>query len=247
MIMPAQYQFHISFYVAALTLCATNVLFTIIQKRLDRPQNKLYLAMNIIVVCNSISALACALLEPLKGDDGYFLLMELCQFLYFFIHPALASVFFFYSSTVTGTIYSFRRGKFFLYALPILITELVVMVNPLMDWVYYYDADRVFHRNSAEIILYITAVLYFIATMYQLMHSWRELTASRRNAILYFMVLTVVGIALQAINIDIKTALFAEAFASLQQTSSLLKILLHQPLNWQLQAIHPGQMTRVRV
>ena len=208
-------EFHIAFYAVALTLCATIFFFTMLQKRYDRPQNKLFIAMIIIVACNSISGLTCAIVEPFKWDGTMYIVLLVFQFLYFFIHPALAAVFYFYSATVTGSVYSFKREKFFLFSLPIIITELVVLVNPLMGWVYYYDAQRVFNRNSAELLLYFTAALYFVLTMYQLMHSWRELTSSRRNAILYFMVLTIVGIALQAINIHIKTELFAEAFAML--------------------------------
>ena len=59
-------EFHIAFYAVALTLCATIFFFTMLQKRYDRPQNKLFIAMIIIVACNSISGLTCAIVEPFK-------------------------------------------------------------------------------------------------------------------------------------------------------------------------------------
>ena len=49
--------FHIAFFIAALVVTFTSIVFTKVQKRTDLNQNKIFLAMNY---CVFINALTCA-------------------------------------------------------------------------------------------------------------------------------------------------------------------------------------------
>lgn len=208
-------EYHLPFYAVAMILCMTNLFFTLIGKRYDRPQNRLYMMMNVIVMLNSLSGLVCSVTAFYEASNTAHLLTEIFQFLYFFFHPMLAAVFFFYAMTVTGAIYSIRKRKLIGAYLPIVIMEFFVLLNPFFHWVYYYDDEQAFHRGWAETILYIGAAVYFLATVRELLNAWKGLTKSKRNSLLYFVVFTIVGVGLQAVNINIKSELFAEAFALL--------------------------------
>ena len=123
--------FHIAFFIAALVVTFTSIVFTKVQKRTDLNQNKIFLAMNYSVF---ISALTCLWVEILQKRSnlipgGYEILLAL-YFIYFFIHTALAPMLFAYMFAVTG---SFRgKSKLFLLGcfLPLLVTELMVIINP---------------------------------------------------------------------------------------------------------------------
>ncbi len=206
--------FHIAFFIAALVVTFTSIVFTKVQKRTDLNQNKIFLAMNY---CVFINALTCLLVEILEKRSklipgGYEILFAL-YFIYFFIHTALAPMLFAYMFAVTG---SFRgRSKFFLVAcfLPFLITELMVIINPVTGIVYSYNRDLSFGRNWGEIVIYIVAIAYFSVAFANLMVSWNALTRRRRWSLVYFCVLTLAGVIIQLIDINIKSELFTEALA----------------------------------
>lgn len=207
-------EFHIAFYATALTIIFTVVFFTINQKRTDRLQNKIFLAMALIVIVNSITVTIAAIAEPgAKDSSTLFVVMEWCQFLYFLIHTALCPVLYYYVICVTGTIRKRSRLHNIIYGIPFLITEIFVLLNPFIHCIFYYDSDCVFHRNWAEALIYAAAAVYFVLAMFELMFSWNAVNARRRFALAYFFLLTLVGVVIQFVNINIKSELFAEALA----------------------------------
>ena len=212
--MRATNEFHIAFYAATLTICVTVMLFTILQKRTDRKQNKLFISMILILILNALSTTVAAVSEPFAHSSvGAYFILELCQFLYFLLHTALCPVLYYYVLCVTGTMRKRSPGRNVLFGIPLLLTEIFVVLNPVMHCVYYYDQDIVFHRNWAEYMIYGVAGLYFILAMSELLFSWNAITLRRKIALIYFFVLSLAGILIQLFNIDIKAELFAESIA----------------------------------
>ncbi len=206
------------FYSVTIILCLTALFFTWIYQRYDRPQNMLYISMCVIVLLNAISGVAGYFLmqqivRSYQVSAGVGMARKLFQWLYFLVHPCLAAVFYFYSMTVTGAIYSLKRRRHILALLPILVTEILVITNPLTQWVYHFDSGYHFFRGWGELVLYLTGLLYLIMTIKQLLFSWSFMSRERRIALIYFLVLMVGGMAVQVVFIEIKSELFAESLA----------------------------------
>ena len=212
--MTYDYLFHIAFFIAAIFVSMTTVIYTKLQKRTDLPQNRLFLMMNYIVMFN---AATCLCSEVVQLYRSYFLrgdgLILLFQYLYFVAHTALAPVLMYYVMTVTGSIKGSTRLVRAACLLPLIFTEILVLTNPITHFVYYYTDDMQFTRNWAEMIIYITAVSYSVAAFVSLMLSWNALTRRRRWSLVYFFVVTLLGLVVQFIDINIKSELFAESVA----------------------------------
>ncbi len=208
--------FHIAFYSAALLVSLTSVVFTKLQKRVDRTQNRLFLLMNYIVLINATTSLVCSVVElHCLESEAAFNALLIFQFLYFFFHTSLAPTLFFYVYAVTGSFYSKSTAAKVLYTVPLLITELFVITNPFLHYVYYYDSSRSFHRNWAELLIYFAAALYFFVAFINLLFSWNVLTKKRRWALVYFFIIALSGVIIQFVDINIKSELFSEALALL--------------------------------
>lgn len=207
-------EFHIAFYAATLTICVTVLLFTVLQKRTDRVQNKLFIGMMLILMTNALSTTGSALSEPYatKNQVAY-VVLESCQFLYFLLHTMLCPLLYYYVLSVTGVIRKRSLSVNILFGLPLIITEVFVVLNPFLHQVYYYDSSLQFHRNWAEYLIYGAAGLYFILAMSELVFSWNAITKRRLVALIYFFVLSLTGILIQLFNIEIKAELFAESIA----------------------------------
>lgn len=207
-------EFHIAFYAATLTICFTVLLFTVLQNRTDRIQNKLFLFMVYILIANALSTTGAAIVEPYAGkSSSAFFFLELFQFLYFLLHTALCPMLYYYVLSVTGKIRKRSILQNIGFGLPLIVTEVFVLLNPLFHSVFYYDEAIQFHRNWAEYMIYGVAGLYFILAMFELMFSWNAINLRRRIALLYFFALCLAGILIQLININIKSELFAESIA----------------------------------
>ena len=207
-------QFHIAFYSAALAISITVIVFTILQRRTDRPQNRWFLLMISIVAVNAATCTITAVTEPhIHDSDIFYHIFLICQNLYFMIHTALCPVMYYWVLNVTGTARRRKNYVKLILAAPFIITEVLTLFNPLFNIVFYYDQNMMFHRNWAEYLIYGAAGLYYILTVGELMFSWKAINTRRRAAMTYFFLIALAGVAIQFIDINIKSELFAEALA----------------------------------
>ncbi len=209
--------FHVSLYTVGLVMCLTCILFTVVQKRTKKIQNKLYIAIVLILASNAAAEIGCELCNPFKQDSQVaFWLLMIFEFIYFLLHTALSPAFSIYVLCVCGANAKTRtRKESFRMSFLFLLSEALVITNPLTGWVYRFDSERNFTRGWAEMIIYISAGVYLVFSMYKLFFSWSALTAKRKTALVYFYLLAIAGVAIQFINIDIKSEIFAESLAML--------------------------------
>ena len=214
--MPTSQTIEIPFYIAAFLISLTCMVYTLIQNRQDKLQNKVYLGMLLCLLLNTTTETLCAFLDPYRLDSAAVrFVMELCQYLYFIFHTAMLPMLGYYVISVTGIFRRFDRTKHLLFLLPALLTELLMLTNPLNHWSYYYDENMIFTRNWGETFLYASSVLYFAFVMVNLFRSWKAITAKRRAALSYFFLMVVGGILVQLVNINLRVELFGESLAYL--------------------------------
>ncbi len=206
--------FHIAFYIIAILISFTSLVYTMIQQRTDRLQNKLFLSMLLAVVLNCLSVIVCALVDPYKYESRTaYLILEFFQFTYFVFHATISSILLFYVCSVVGVLDQFSFRRKFVYSLPLLVTEFFIVTNPVMHWVYYYDEKKEFTRNWAEATMYIVAVLFLVLSLYYLFRFWNAINHRRQLMLLYFFIVAIVGMVIQLININIKSELLGESIA----------------------------------
>lgn len=207
-------QFHIAFYAAALAISISILLFTLLQKRTDKAQNRWFLCLLLIITLNSISEISTAVFEIIGNESDYNHFMLLAsQNSYFILHTALCPALYNYVCSVTG---KNRRREFargILLQVPFFITEFLAILNPVFNWVFYYDENLVFHRNNAELVIYWAAFFYFILSIFEILFAWKAVTKRKSIALIYFFFITFAGVYIQYKFIDIKFELLAEALA----------------------------------
>lgn len=207
-------QFHIAFYAAALAISISILLFTLLQKRTDKAQNRWFLCLLLIITLNSISEISTAVFEIIGNESDYNHFMLLAsQNSYFILHTALCPALYNYVCSVTG---KNRRREFargILLQVPFFITEFLAILNPVFNWVFYYDENLVFHRNNAELVIYWAAIFYFILSIFEILFAWKAVTKRKSIALIYFFFITFAGVYIQYKFIDIKFELLAEALA----------------------------------
>ena len=95
--------YQVEMFAAALLLCMTNLLFTFLQRRTDKTQNRFYILMNVIVMLNAISQTVLAIAGDYRFEvSGAFTAMRVAQFSYFLLHTLLGPMFAFYVLYASG-------------------------------------------------------------------------------------------------------------------------------------------------
>ena len=212
---------HIALNVSALLVSITSIVFTLIQQRIDKIQNKIYIVLISIVAFNSFTQIINAVARPaVFNSDVAYIICRIDDYLYFLTHTALCPLFLFYVYSVCGIGKISELKRVVGYGLMFIGTEVLILINPMLHWVYRYE-DRVFSRNWGEYIVYLIAAFFLGVSFFRLLFSWNALTAKRRLALIYFFVMVVIGIIAQLVNPDLQGELFTEALALLGVMTSI--------------------------
>jgi len=202
------------FQIAALCICISCLYFTLIRYYTGKLQNKLFLAILLNILVSSLCATGYEFLNPLiKTSAPARTIQSVNLYLFFLLHALLSPLFCFYMTVVTGAFRRLKKKYRFLYELPIYISELLVLTNPLTHWVYSFDETNGFIRHWGENLLYIVGVLYFVVAAILALFLWRAIDKRKNRTISYFFIIVALGTVLQFFFQGLQTELFAEALA----------------------------------
>ena len=203
-----------SFYICASLLCVSCLGYTLIQGRVSRRQNQLFVLLLLDLIFCSASLTVVAFFEGQSGPEAR-LVADMARFAMLVFHGALAPMFSYYVLLVCGNAWQLSYRGIALYMLPFLLTEFLILMNPLTGWVYHYNDAFQYCRNWGAYSLYAAAFFYLSLGLLSLFRYWRAVTGAKRNALVFFIVLVVVGIVVQVVWKDIQLELFTNALAAL--------------------------------
>jgi len=198
--------------VSSLLICIVNLIYTYIQKRTDKLQNRFFIAIVCILLLNSVTSMISAIFvtEAAKGGTAV-LVVHISRYIYFATHTALCPLFFYYVSNVSYLPTRLTNRKVFLLSLPFFVTELLAVTNPLTHFVWTVDEQGGFHREWGEILIYVAAAFYLIMAFAVTAGSWDVISGKRRIALVFFVIMVVTGVILQMVNKSLKVEVLAEA------------------------------------
>ncbi len=201
--------FSLGLAVAAFLVCISDVIFTVIDKRTEKPQNKVYIFMLLLLSVNAGCGITSYIAEKSKMiSDTAFDTLQISRYIYFLTHALLAPIFFFYISFVVGRSINWRtsraklrKAKHYIIdvgvTLALVVMEFMIIVNPVFHWMWYFDEQRNFQRASGEMFIYIQSALWLGASFVLVMHSWNILSKNRKDSLAVCYVLVITGIMIQ--------------------------------------------------
>lgn len=210
--------------VSALLICLANLVYTIMDGHTGKPQNKIFILLLSLLSVNAICEIVnIRTAEHIMISERYFFILRASKYVYFLSHSLIAPVLFYYLSFVVGI--SVRIGfrkrsseSALIYVCNIvpwavvIFAELVIALNPITDWCWYYTSERFFHRAWGEyVFIYVLSALWTIAAFILIMKSWNILTKSRKRSIAVCFLLVASGVIIQLFNMDFRVEILFEA------------------------------------
>ncbi len=208
---------------AALLICLTDIIFTLMDGHTGKPQNRFYISILAILAVNALTEMVnVATQDNLLTSDSAYLLSRIAKYVYFLSHTLLAPMFYYYISYVVGKRVGtgLRHGtstgtrsplRIFLLAV-VIVSEAILAVNPLTGWSWYYDADRTFHRAWGEyVIVYFLSAVWIVGSFILVMQSWNILSRNRKRSITVCFMLVEMGIVIQLLSSTMRVEVLMEA------------------------------------
>ena len=208
---------------AALLVALSDLIFTLMDRHIGKPQNHTYIAILGLVSINAVCEMINTYCSKISASDTAFSFMQSAQYIYFLTHSLLAPLFFCYISFVVGRSVNGRiswkyRGTLTNFVLDVsppivtLVSEIVIATNPFTHWVWYYDETRHMHRALGEyIFVYATGAFWLFTAFVLLMRSWNLLSKGRKYSCAVCFLLAIGGIVTQLIDKNIRIEVLMEA------------------------------------
>ena len=198
--------------ISELLICVVNLIYTFIQGRTDKIQNKIFITMLCILIINSINGIIVAIYGEIGYTNAYsFIALSRSDYVYFVTHTALCPMFFYYVSNVSRVSIRLNNMRNWLMILPFLITELMALTNPFTHWVWSFDSNMEFQREWGETVIYFAALFYYVFGFFILISSWGVISKKRKIALAFFFILVTVGVIAQLIDKNLEVEILAEA------------------------------------
>ena len=200
-----------AFYIAAFATALIVYVFAFLRHRLGKTQNSLFRALALdIMLSSAFIILRVYAEEYLRAPVSENKLAAFGHFGYFITHTMLAPLFCYYMIAVVDDLHRENKIKNTLILIPFVISEVLVLGNPVTNWVYYYEAGQL-QRNWGEMIIYVVGVFYFAVGIVTVLFNWNGMNKKRRSSLIFFQVITISGVLVQLFFSKIKIELLAEA------------------------------------
>ena len=203
-----------SFYIAAILLCLCCLAYTVIHNRTERRQSKVYILLLAGTILCGACSFVTACFEPSATYEQH-IVADVFRYIFFVVHMSLPPLFTYYILLACGNVWQMPKRKAALYMIPFVVTELMILLNPVMEWIYSYDASFQYRREPGIASTYLSATVYLILGLYNLSLYWRAITKEKRRALTFFVVMVFTGILVQFIDRSIQIELFTDSLAAL--------------------------------
>ncbi len=177
-------------------------------------QHFVFMLLLLVSIVSSAASVGSVYLMERPETRLYFLQYFLLE-LYFVLHTTLTMLFVLYFMNVSGTAIGRKKSFYCYFILPYALSELVTLTNPLTNLIFYLDADLIYHRGILMPALYCLAAVYVLTGIFFFIRYQKAIPRADSVAICSAVVLSLVGVGVQALRPEYLTELFAEALTIL--------------------------------
>ncbi len=177
-------------------------------------QHFMFLVVLTSNLVSAASSVAGAALIPYASAQivGWQYFLHVC---YFFAHSTLSLCFALYIMAVNGATIGRDRTFFIGYCFPYLISEIMVLTNSFTGFAFRMDENFVYHRGTLIPLLYLIGLGYFVSGFIFFFRYKKAISTKDGMSIGIMMMLSAVGVVIQAFRSDFAVELFCESLTFL--------------------------------
>lgn len=206
-------------------VCAVFVsLFTLFcvayKKGLRQNTNRIFLAIIIAALISSIADIFGSLGS--SYPDRYSLgIRHLWDYIFLCVHNLMPFFFTCYIIVLLGINYRMSKRHYLLLCFPISLVILAFLLNPFLNTLFYYDADKLYTHGFLFWLLYLDAFFYMALAIGLMIRFRSALIQGRFLSLLFFTISSTVPIAVQMLMPSVLIELFFQSVGLLGMLFSI--------------------------
>ncbi|MBP5311868.1 MAG: EAL domain-containing protein [Clostridia bacterium] len=177
-------------------------------------QHFVFLAMLMSNMLSSLSSVIGVYISE-ASFPGVAFWQYLFHAFYFFFHATLSVTFTLYIINVTGTGINWKKWMYFLFLLPYIVSEVIVLTNSFTSLAFYMDENLVYHRGPLMPLLYAFGGFYVILGFVFFFKNKKAISKADSIAVGVYIGIATVGLVFQAVFSKYLVELYCEALACL--------------------------------
>lgn len=205
--------FNIHYDIGAILICLFSMFCILLKKGIHKRQNR-------ILLCILVFILLSAILDVWSSVANSYLIYspsvkKILSYSFLFVHNFLPFFFTSYIVVVFGT-YRQKKSIYWLwFFLPLCCSLLFLTLNPVFQWIFYYDSEGTYRHGTMVYGLYFSAFIYVLIAFDCIIRHKEAVILSKRIAMCFFLGTTIMATVIQMMFPQLLIELFFEALAFL--------------------------------
>ena len=202
--------YNIHYDVCAVVISVLTVICVLTTKDVQRRENRVFLLIVLNGLLSGIFDIASAVATSYPWQVPYFVLSGL-NFCYLTLHSCVAVLFYMYICLTNGKDIRFSLRRPAPFMLPWLCVIVVMVLNPFLNWVYYFDDQRRYWHGPMLVVLYFSATAYIIMAVFHVIRFGKAAPWKRKLLLLAFVSSAMLTVVVQILFPKILIELFFQA------------------------------------
>ena len=188
--------YNISFDICAIVISIISLFIIISSKDLQKESNRLLLVIVIAILVASIFDIWSSVGNSFVDQYSHFS-RDILNGAFLFIYVSTACLFTWYMITLLGLNHRIRKSFLVLLFIPEVVVIVLLVLNPVFRWVFYYSETGIYLHETMMYVLYAAGYFYLLFTLFLVFRFRSLLLKSQRNAAILFLLLSIVPIFVQ--------------------------------------------------
>ena len=167
--------------------------------RLSRVKNKQNMFFVAFIMSNSLTAFStlCGDMAEMYQIPHAVAVMDFMSFTYYVSHIIAGICFYLYILSHIRAWSSLNKPQKIAIIFPTVVAETVILLNPWLHWIYYYDQTGEYHRGKYIVIVYVVTGVYLLGVVYQIIRNRKDISIRKIIIVMAGLVFAVLSVILQ--------------------------------------------------
>lgn len=202
--------YNIDFDIAASVISLFIIFYIFRKKGLKTAANRFFLALVTANLAACLADIFSSIVNS-RPDVEALWKADIWNTLYLALHNTMPLLLLFYCLCLLGRYGKLRRAGKLLICAPVLFDYLLLLVNPLFRFIYYYDEQGIYLHGDLFLLFYVIAFGYMAGTVILLMRGRRSIPTAKRYPLIFIILSTVAALIVQIIFPHILIEIFAQS------------------------------------
>ncbi len=206
--------FNIYFDICALIITISSIFIVAMKHDIRKLQNRIFIVVVLNEFLTEITDIVSSVLIS-NASQSNIILALIFSYFYYFFHILLTSLLMSYVLATIGIMKRHEKRFFLFLLIPCAVSILGLMLNPIFNWIFYFDSQFNYHHGLFLYIIYASSAFYIGTMFFYIIRYRTAIPNSKEIYLISFIGAATLSVVFQTIFPHLLVELFMEAAMTL--------------------------------